>query len=248
MASICRKFERLSRTNTSLSRSPKGASHTDMELVYLPRPTLEYESNLKLWQWKVKLILEHMSLWHFVPVVSAPRLPYRDVEVKAAATHCTAILASCISETILSDLLTILLTLLPRKETILSRERELPEEPHILFEQAGRMVKAAQMIRKEGSIKLQSFLFASERPASLKTLFDELDALPRKGYSTDRWLNVTLIAILLIKRYGLASLTPPDAQKIIERAHDVGDHLVESDFNLFKAEVVKHDTFLKVRG
>ena len=206
--------------------------------VQISLPILKYDSNLKVWQWKVKLILQHLSLWKLVPIVSAPRRPYQDFEDDAAAKHCAALLASCISETILADLLTILLSLSPRKETTLTRERELPEEPLVLFEHAGRMVRAVQMIQKDGSNKLRDFLSGVQRPWKIEDVFHELEALPRKGDTLSSWLHITLIAVLLIKRYGLANLTGVDVQGIIERAHNVNDHLLGSDFYKLKAELL----------
>lgn len=72
----------------------------------LSLPPLEYESNVEVWQWRVKLVFKHNSLWHLL-MTSAPRPPYLTAEQTAAARHCVALLASCISETILADLLTL---------------------------------------------------------------------------------------------------------------------------------------------
>lgn len=207
--------------------------------VQLPLPTLEYESDLKVWQWRVKLVLDHLSLWKFVPIVSAPRQPYGDPgKDSAETTYCAAILASCISDTILADLLTILLTSSPRKETTLSRERGLPEEPYVIFEYAVRMVKAVQMIQKDGSNRLRDFWSGAQHPGNVENLLQELDALPRKGDTLSSWLHIILITVLLIKRFKLANLTGIAVQGIIERAHDLEDHLVENDFNKLKNELL----------
>lgn len=230
---------------TVVPLAPPRPQKVDMDMepwrrsVQLPLPTLEYESDLKVWQWRVKLVLEHLSLWKFVPIASAPRRPYGDPEKEAAqAAYCTALLASCISETILADILTILLIQSPRKETTLSRERELPDEPYVLFEYAVQMVKAVQMIRKDGSNTLQDFLSGAQRPTKVEHVLGELDALPRKGDTLSSWLHIILIAVLLIKIYNLADLTGIAVQDIIERAHNLEDHLVESDFNKLKNELL----------
>jgi hypothetical protein len=207
--------------------------------VQICLPNLHYGSDLKVWQWKIKLIFEHLSLWKFVPIATAPRRPYPQPNSgnDAASKHCAALLASCISDPILSDLKTILLAQAPRKETTLSRERELPDEPFVLFEQAVRMVKAVQMIQADGSKKLRDYLYedSERRPSKVDDVFQELEALPSKGDTLSSWLHITLIAVMLIRRHRLASLAGADVQGIIERLNNVGGLFLESDFYKLKS-------------
>lgn len=191
--------------------------------VQLPLPTLEYESDLKVWNWRVKLIFKHNSLLRFV-LMSAPRPPYENSEEAATATYCAALLSSCISETVLADILK------------LSPEGLL-EDPRVLFERAGRIFKAVQMIRRDGSIMLQDFLSQAKRPAYAKSVFDALDYLPKKGSAIDSWRNIILVAALLVKRYGLANLTHA-AEDIIKKAHDEGKYPDEDDFKKLMAELM----------
>ena len=94
------------------------------------------------------------------------------------------------------------------------------------------------MIRKDGSNRLQDFLSGAQRPTKLEHVLGELDALPEKGDTLSSWLHIILIAVLLIKTYRLANLTGTAVQGIIERAHNLEDHLVESDFNKLKNELL----------
>ncbi|KAK7700403.1 hypothetical protein SLS64_011011 [Diaporthe eres] len=156
--------------------------------------------------------------------MSAPRPPYENPEEAAAATYCAALLSSCISETVLADLLT------------LSPE-ELLEDPRVIFERAGRIIKAVQMIRRDGSIMLRDFLSEAKRPANTKTLFDALNALPRKDHTIDGWRNIILVAVLLVKRYKLAHLTDA-VEDITRKAHDEGKYSDEDDFRKLMAEMM----------
>lgn len=191
--------------------------------VQLPLPTLEYESDLRVWQWRVKLVLKHNSLLRFV-LMSAPQPPYESSEEEAAATHCAALLSSCISDIILGDILT------------LSPEVELLEDPRAIFERTKRIFKAVQMIRRDGSILLRDILSEAKRPQSLDVVLNALSALPRKGDTSNSWRNIVLIAVLLAKRYGLALLTYA-TKDIIKRAHDEGEYLSEDDFRKLRAEM-----------
>ncbi|POS68539.1 hypothetical protein DHEL01_v213067 [Diaporthe helianthi] len=201
------------------------------QLGLLPLPTLEYGSDLKVWQWRVKLILEHLSLWQFIPTSSASqKLSGGD---KEAVRCCAALLASCKSERILSDLLIIQLA------SADPGERELPEAPSDLFEKVRRMVRAVQKIQKDGTIRLRDFLSGAEIPGRAEDVLLGLDALPKKDGTANHWLHTILIAVLLIKKHGLADLSGADAQRPIERALDVDRQLVAGDFIRLKAEVME---------
>lgn len=209
--------------NPSPSVPPtEGASYTAKELwkrpFHLSLPPLEYESDVKVWQWRVKLVLKHNSLWHLV-VTSAPRPTYQTAEQTATARHCAALLASCISETILADLL----TLFP------GNENENLEVPHILFERAKRTVQAIQMVREDSSTMLQDFLSKKKRPLTLMTLLNALDRPPGKSDTPDRWLNIIWVTSLLVKRYKLSNQANA-ADDFIEEAHNEDSHLNEKNF------------------
>lgn len=215
--------------NPSPSAPPaRGPWYTDMEPwrrpIQLPLPTLEYESDPEVWRWRVKLILKHNSLWHLV-LISAPRPPYQNTEQAATATHCAALLASCISEIILADLL-----------TLLSENEEDLEVPHVLFERVRRLVKAVQMVRMDGSIMLRDFLCEAKRPGTMRTLSYALDPVPGQGDASDRWRNLILVTALLVKRYKLAKLTDA-AEDIIGKAHDEGKRPDEGDFKRLMDEL-----------
>lgn len=189
--------------------------------VQPPLPTLEYESDLKVWQWRVKLVLKHNSLLCFV-LMSAPQPPYKSSEEDAAATHCAALLSSCISEIILGDILT------------LAPEGDFLEDPRVIFVRTERIFKAVRMVRKDGSIFLRDILSGEKRPQSLDMVCNALSALPRKGDTLNSWRNIILIAVLLIKRYDLAELTGA-TKDIIKRAHDESEYLSEDDFKKMMA-------------
>lgn len=156
--------------------------------------------------------------------MSAPKPPYESSEEEAAATHCAALLSSCISDIILGDILT------------LSPEGELLEDPHVIFERTKRIFKAVQMIRRDGSILLRDILSEAKRPQGLDVVFNALNALPRKDNTLNSWRNIVLIAVLLAKRYDLATLTRA-ANEIIKRAHDEAEYLSEDDFRKLRAEL-----------
>lgn len=219
---------------------PKGYTHTHVEPWrrpgILPLPTLEYGSDLDVWQWRVKLVLKHLHLWKFIAISSAPQNP-SDAE-KDDARYCGALLALHISEPILSDILTVQLALAPRKDLAVG-ERELPDEPVFLFEQAIQMVKAMQMIRKSGNRKLRDFVSGHERPVRAEDVFKGLYELPLKDNTMGRWHHIVLNAILLIRKNGLADLTGADVQHIIERACKVNCLFVEKDFTTLKDKVME---------
>lgn len=195
----------------------KGALYTDMELwkrpFHLFLPPLEYESDVEVWQWRVKLVLKHNSLWELV-LSSAPR---QTAEQAATARHCAALLASCISETILADLL----TLFPNNEDL--------EIPHILFERAKRTVQAVQMVRKDSSAMLRDLLSKTTLPVTLKTLLNALDPPPGESDTPNRWLNIIWVTSLLVKRYKLTNQTSA-ADYFIENAHNGDCQRTEKNF------------------
>lgn len=195
--------------------------------VQLPLPTLEYESDLQVWIFKVKLVLKHISLWHYV-LISGPQPDYQNPEQAAAATYCTALLASCISGPILADIFT------------LASDKEALEVPKILFERARRVARAVQMARMDGSISLRDFLSDAKRPGSVDVILHALTPVPGKYDGSDRWRNVILVALLLVKRYGLARLTDA-AERICEKAHDENQHVVEADFDNLLYELPVHE-------
>lgn len=169
------------------------------------------------------MVLKHISLWHFV-LMSGPQPDYQNPEQAAAAKYCAALLASCISEPILADIFT------------LSSDKEALEVPNVLFGRAGRVVKAVQMARKDGSINLRDFLSDAKRPGNVDVLFDAFTPVPGKYDGIDRWRNVILVALLLLQRNRLAGLTDA-AESISEKAQDENEHLVEADFNKLIAEL-----------
>ncbi|KAG6358113.1 hypothetical protein INS49_013997 [Diaporthe citri] len=192
--------------------------------VQLPLPTLEYESDLEVWKWRVKLIFKHNSLLRFA-LTSAPWPLYDNLEEAASATYCAALLASCISEIILADILT------------LSSGKEDLEAPHVPFERVGRIVKAVQMVRKDGSILLRDFLCDAKSPATMTTLSNALDPAPGKGDDSDRWRNLILVTALLVKRYKLAKLTDA-AEYIAGKAGDEGKYPDGGDFKRLMDELL----------
>lgn len=203
----------------------RGAWYTDMEPwrrpVQLSLPILEYESDWKVWEWRIKLILKHKSLLHFVlgPVTN------ENFEEAPAATYCAALLSSCISEQILADILT------------LSSDGKLPEDPHVIFERTMRTVKAVQMVRDTGSIRLRDVLFNSKRPDNAEILLGSLQALPRKDYTIENWRNIILVTALLFKRYNLVVLTS-DMKETVRKAFDEGKYLDENDFKSLTNELM----------
>lgn len=215
--------------NPSPSAPPaRGAWYTDMEPrrrpVQLSLPTLEYESDLGVWKWRVKLIFKHNSLLRFV-LPSAPWPLYDNLEDVASATYCAALLASCISDIILADLL----NLFPEDGKL--------EVPHFLFERVGHIVKAVQMVRRDGSITLRDFLCEAERPANMRTLQSVLVPAPGEGDASDRWRNLILVTTLLVKRYKLAKLTDA-AGAIVGKAHDEGKYPDKGDFKRLMEELL----------
>lgn len=208
----------------------KGPWYTDMapwrRPVQLPLPTLEYESDVEVWQWRVKLVLKHNSRWYLVEN-SAPRPIHQTDEQAAIARHCAALLASCISESILADLL----TLFP------GNENQNLEVPHILFERAKRTVQAIQMVREDSSTMLQDFLSKKMRPLTLMTLLNALDPPPGKTDTPDRWLNIIWVTSLLVKRYKLSNQANA-ADDFIEEAHNGNSHLDEHNFQQLRGALM----------
>lgn len=210
--------------------STKGPWYTDMapwrRPVQLPLPTLGYESDVEVWQWRVKLVLKHNSLWHLVES-SVPRPTHQNAEQAATARHCAALLASCISEPVLADLL----TLFPETEN------ENLEVPHILFERAKRTVQAIQMVREDSSTMLQDYLSKKKRPLTLMTLLIALDPPPGKSDTPDRWLNIIWVTSLLVKRYKLSKQANA-ADDFIEEAHNGDSHLDEQNFKQLRSALM----------
>lgn len=219
--------------STSESASPtRGAWWADSEPcrrpVQLPLPTLSYESNLKVWKWRVKMVFKHNSLWRFllrrVPSTNQPP------EDAAVATYCAALLSSCISETILADVLT------------LSPESEVSEDPYVIYERAERMFKAVRMIRNRGSTELQDIVAGARRLTredkrmvsnALDTVSESFSKIPD---GIDGWRNLILITVLLVKRYDLANVTSA-VRDIMNKAHDENELPVQRDFKKLAEEL-----------
>lgn len=162
------------------------------------------------------MVLKHNSLWHLVES-SAPRPTNQTAEQAATARHCAALLASCISEVILADLL----TLFPENESL--------EIPHILFGRAKRTVQAVQMVQKDSSAMLRDLLSKTTLPVTLKTLLNALDPPPGKSDTPNRWLNIIWVTSLLVKRYKLTNQTGA-ADYFIENAHKGDCQRTEKNF------------------
>lgn len=99
-----------------------------------------------------------------------------------------------------------------------------------------QIVKAVQMVRRDGSITLRDFLCEAERPVNMRTLPSVLDPAPEEGDASDRWRNLILVTTLLVKRYKLAKLTDA-AGAIIGKAHDEGNYSGEDDFKKLMDEL-----------
>lgn len=162
------------------------------------------------------MVLKHNSLWHLVES-SPPRPIHQTDEQAATAKHCAALLASCISETILADLL----TLFPDNKDL--------EIPHVLFGRAKRTVQAVQMVQKDSSAMLRDLLSKTTLPVTLKTLLNALDPPPGKSDTPNRWLNIIWVTSLLVKRYKLTNQTSA-ADYFIENAHNGDCQRTEKNF------------------
>ncbi|KAG8163777.1 hypothetical protein KVR01_007074 [Diaporthe batatas] len=93
----------------------------------------------------------------------------------------------------------------------------------------GQIVKAVQMVRRDGGITLRDFLCEAERPVNMRTLSSVLDPATGEGDVSDRWQNLILVTTLLVKRYKLAELTDA-AGAIVGKAHIEGKYSDEDDF------------------
>lgn len=171
------------------------------------------------------MVFKHNSLWRLL----LGRVPstHQTLEDAAVATYGAALLSSCISETILADLLT------------LSPE---VEDPYIIYERAERMFKAVRMIRNRGSTELQDIVAGARRLTreDKRMVSNALDTVSesfsKRPDGIDGWRNLILITVLLVKRYDLANVTSA-ARDIMNKAHDEKELPVQRDFKKLAEEL-----------
>lgn len=198
--------------------------------IELPLPKLEYDSHFKVWEWKFRALLRHNSLLPFIndPGPSVTSTPRNDDEQEelAAATHCLALLGSCISEQILADLLT------------LSSNDKLPEEPHHLFRVAKKHVNDVQGLWKETNPKFWDlFMGRDDQFKTVEQLFDKLEGVRNKDYTKESWRTFILMVALLIKR-NFPSCLPHSVQKYIHKAKNQMVDVGEKEWNDMKSEMM----------
>lgn len=160
--------------------------------IQLPLPKLEYDSQSEVWEWKLKTLLRHNSLLPFIEhpgpsVTSVPRNSEQQEEI-AAATHCLALLGSCISEQILSDLLT------------LSPNNKLPEDPYLLFRDVKKHINDVQHSWKVTDRKLCDLF--TERNGAYQTMSSLVFCLEnaRNRPNLTGYRKPIMMAVLLAKR------------------------------------------------
>lgn len=160
--------------------------------IQLPLPRLEYDSQSEVWEWKLKTLLRHNSLLPFIehPGPSVTTVP-KDREQKeeiAAATHCLALLGACISEQILSDLLT------------LSPNNKLPEDPCLLFRDVKKHINDVQHSWRLTDRKLCDLF--TERNGAYQTMTSLVFCLENARHRPNLtgYRKPILMAVLLAKR------------------------------------------------
>lgn len=180
--------------------------------IQLPLPKLEYDSQLEIWEWKFRTLLKHNSLSAFIehPGPSVPPVP-RDEEQQeeiSAATHCLALLGSCVSEEILADLLT------------LSTDNKLPEDPCRLFMDVKKHVTQAQSSWKQTNPgPWNIFIRRHRQPPTVAELLNDLLSVNDTPYKPDSFRNLILMTAIMVKRCFL--FCPSDiVRKYITKATD----------------------------
>lgn len=199
--------------------------------IELPLPKLEYDSYYEVWEWNFRTLLRHNSLLPFIngpgpSVTSTPRTSEEQEEL-AAATHCLALLGSCISEQILADLLT------------LSPSGKLPEEPCLLFIAARNHVNDVQRLWKETANPEFWGLFTG-RDDQIRTviqLFAKLEGVRNKTYTKESWRTFILMAALLTNRKFPFCL-PHSVQKYIDKANNEKVDLGEKEWKDMRSEMM----------
>ncbi|KAI7781081.1 hypothetical protein LA080_015201 [Diaporthe eres] len=199
--------------------------------IELPLPKLEYDSQFKVWEWKLRTLLRHNSLLPFInepgpSVISDPRNREQQEEL-AAATHCLALLGSCISEQILADLLT------------LSPNGKLPKEPCLLFIAARNHVNDAQGLWKETANPEFWGLFTGrdDQIRTAKQLFAKLEGVRNRTYTKESWHTFILMTALLTKRKFPFCL-PHSVQKYIDKANNEKIDVGEKEWQDMRSEMM----------
>ncbi|KAG6358116.1 hypothetical protein INS49_014000 [Diaporthe citri] len=181
--------------------------------IELPLPKLEYDSHFEVWEWRFRTLLRHNSLLAFIdepgPSVTSDPKNNEQREELAAATHCLALLGSCISEHILAHLL----TLTPYYKVL--------DDPYILFREAKKHVNDVQDLWKETTNPEFWGLFSGQdgQFRTVKQLFAKLEDVRNKTYTKKSWRTFILMAALLTKR-NFPLCLPHSVQKYIDREND----------------------------
>lgn len=198
--------------------------------IELPLPKLEYDSHFGVWEWKFRTLLRHNSLLPFIidsgpPVTSDPRSNEQKEEL-AAATHCLALLGSCISEQILADLLT------------LSSNDKLPEEPYLLFRAATKHVNDVQGLWKETNPKFWAlFTGRDDQFRTVKQLFDKLEGVRNRTCTKESWRTFISMVAMLTKR-NFPSCLPHSVQKYIDKAKNQNVDVGEKEWHDMRSEMM----------
>ncbi|ROW09943.1 hypothetical protein VPNG_06265 [Cytospora leucostoma] len=154
----------------------------------LQLPVLSYESHFEVWQQKLKTILRRAAVEGFL---ESP-LPLDDLDTNsdewAAATYCSALLESSISDDVLADLLT------------LSADGELSQDPYAILCQVRRLVKAVQTVKENSSsaarINLRNVFQGRIHYENADELREDVTAM---DYNDNDLYSFILVAALLIK-------------------------------------------------
>lgn len=177
--------------------------------IQLQLPILTYESNLAVWQEKMRTILRHASISGCIDTKMPANMFDTNNERWAAATYCLALLESSLSEEILVDRLT------------LSSDAKLPQDPYVLFTQVELLVKAVQMLKRRSNPaahnNLWNVLQGRRHYQHVHGLLDDLEMAPKNEYTGKDFCKFVLVAALLVKRY-FPTCQPRTIQQIINEA------------------------------
>lgn len=181
--------------------------------IELPLPKLEYDSHFEVWEWRFRTLLRHNSLLLFIdePGPSVTQDPKNDKEREelAAATHCLALLGSCISEHILAYLV----TLTPYYKVL--------EDPYILFREAKKHVNEVQDLWKE-TTNPEFWDLVTRRNDQFRTarqLLARLEGVRNKTYKKESWRTFILMAAFLAKKK-FPFWIPDLVQKYVDKSND----------------------------
>lgn len=199
--------------------------------IQLPLPKLEYDSQLEVWEWKFRTLLKHNSLSAFIehPGPSVPPVP-KNVEQEEeidAATHCLALLGSCVSEEILADLLT------------LSIDNKLPGDPCRLFYDVKKHVNEVQSSWKRTNPNSWDIFTRPHRQhLTVAELLDGLESKHYGSYKKESFRNLILMAALAVKRCFL--FCPSDiVRRYIAKAKDAKVDLGERAWLDMRRELIR---------